>query len=79
MNRFSAKIPPEETDKDEGYCVKAVSLFYFLFFLKSLYIRVFWVFVFLESEINIYNISSTPILSLKVILRQKLFLVVKQT
>lgn len=29
MNRFSAKIPPEETEKNEGYCVKAISLFLF--------------------------------------------------
>ncbi|GAA0134553.1 hypothetical protein YSY43_13930 [Paenibacillus sp. YSY-4.3] len=29
MNRFSAKIPLEEMEKNEGYCVKAISLFLF--------------------------------------------------
>lgn len=35
MNRFSAKIPPEGMEKNEGYCVKTVSLFLFSIYFEA--------------------------------------------
>lgn len=37
MNRFSAKTPPEEIEKNEGYCVKAISLIFFSEVIEGLF------------------------------------------